>query len=179
MVYWPSERSRWGSPRGGPCSLQKLACVPLFPQFFRSCSLLLQSARPPPPPPLFLDSRLCVAALKSLILTDRYAICTWSAIAHFQKEWQTGARMGSFGSAVARAKTSRLRKSTWTETESWKILKQKGKKKCQKVFVFVYQLFGTVYNLFVLAFLSVLVSCSIWTFVLYWTETLLASAKKS
>ena len=39
-------------------------------------------------------------------------------IAHFQKEWQTGARMGarsimgSFEGAVARAKSSRSRKST-------------------------------------------------------------------
>ena len=44
--------------------------------------------------------------------------CVASEIAHFQKEWQTGARigarsiMGSFGGAVARAKISRSRKST-------------------------------------------------------------------
>ena len=45
-----------------------------------------------------------------------------------------GARliMGSFGGAVARAKISRLRKSTWTETETLKILKQKGKKSAKK-----------------------------------------------
>ena len=47
--------SRGGGGGGGggsffPSSLQKLACVPLFPQFFRFCSLLLQSARPPPTP---------------------------------------------------------------------------------------------------------------------------------
>ena len=53
-----------------PCSLQKLACVPLFPQFFRSCSLLVQSALFPPR--LLLNSRLYVAALKSLMLTDRH-----------------------------------------------------------------------------------------------------------
>ena len=64
------ERARKeGLPRGGPCSPQKLACVPLFPQFFRYSSLLYL---PPPPAPLLLDSRLYVAALKSFMLTDRY-----------------------------------------------------------------------------------------------------------
>ena len=54
-----------------------------------------------------------------------------TCIGHFQKEWQTGAKMGtrsimgSFGGTVARAKISRSRKSTWTETETLKILKQK------------------------------------------------------
>ena len=54
-----------------------------------------------------------------------------NTLAHFQKEWQTGASMGalsimgSFGGAVARAKISRSRKSTWTETETLKIMKQK------------------------------------------------------
>ena len=74
MVNWEQMR---GSPRGVG------VLVPLFPSKIGLCSIVPtvfsllfltvpNLLAPPPPNPLLLDSGLYVAALKSLMLTDRY-----------------------------------------------------------------------------------------------------------
>ena len=60
---------------GGPCSPVPFKNWLVFHcshSFFALVPYRSQSARPPPPNPLLLDSGLYVAALKSLMLTDRY-----------------------------------------------------------------------------------------------------------
>ena len=80
--------------------------------------------------PVLLGERLSVGGVACAMTVVNRSI----PIAHFQNEWQTGERMGarsimgSFGGTIARVKIFRSRKSTCTETETLKILKQKGKK---------------------------------------------------